>query len=219
MEKKIKIKYVVSKRLPGKPAQPLFSKEQVQKFKTVGGVVLGVMAVLGTVSLAIVAPNAVQLLGYLPGVKKNKHKFTAEQEIVKAVYYLKSRGYIKIVRSEQDFAIKITQKGRKKVLKLDFNRIEVPRPAQWDKKWWLTIADVPVEERQQANSIRLKFRDLGFYPLQRTVWAYPFDPRDQVDFVSSYYRLDKYLTVMRVDVLDESDRMELEQFFKKEKVI
>lgn len=216
------VKYVVKKNLPTfskKPSKPLLSRGQVEKLKTVGGVLLGLVAVGGMLTLAAAAPNAVQLIGYLPGVKGKKKWRDVEDEITKAVYYLKKQQYIELTPAAGDYKIKITQRGREKIQKFNIKSVQVPSQGKWDGKWWVTIADVPINERSKADYLRQKFRDLGFYPLQKTVWVYPYDPRDQVDFISAYYKLDKFLTFFEADLLDPEDENDLLKFFKQNKIL
>lgn len=215
MKNRIKIAQII-KRPPAnaEAAEPWLTREQAELAKNAGEIVLALLGAAGMLTLAAVAPNALGLLQYIPR-HKHRPRREREQTLVRTVYYLKNRGYITLEPADDDFKMKITQKGRRKTIRLNFEQLRIPLPSRWDGKWWITIADVPIEDRYQADCLRNKFKRLGFYPLQRTVWVYPFDPRDEVDFVSVYYRVDRFLTVMRVDQFDPGDQAELLVFFKK----
>ncbi len=214
----LQIKQIVKENNSVAGRKDFISQEARESIKTAGEVVLSILFAAGTLALAVMAPNAIQLLKYLPGIKRKK-TYDSETEFVRMVYYLKSRGYIKLQQDGSDFKVKITQKGRKKVIKLNLQNLKIPKSKHWDGKWWLAIADVPVEEKYQADKLRKKLKRLGFYPLQKTVWVFPYDPRDQVDFVSAYYKLDRYLTMLRVDHIDPIDEQDLIKFFKAGKIL
>ncbi|OGE84822.1 MAG: hypothetical protein A3J48_01250 [Candidatus Doudnabacteria bacterium RIFCSPHIGHO2_02_FULL_46_11] len=95
----------------------------------------------------------------------------------------------------------------------------MPKAAKWDGRWWAVLADIPVKDRVWADQFRVKVKTLGFYPLQRTVWFYPFDPRDEIDFVAEFYHVYRFVTVIRVDKLNENDRQTLQKYFRDQKII
>ncbi len=220
-DKKISIKYVVKKHLPEKKSNtpPLFTPEEVAKLKTAGSVVLGIVVAAGALTIAAMAPNALQLIKFLPGLNKRNKRYSESEEIAKAVYYLRDRGYVELLPRGNDYEIRVTKKGHKRILKFDLQKLEVPRPEKWDGKWWIIIADVPINERVHAGYLRDKFKAMCFFPLQKTVWVYPYDPRDQVDFVSSYFSLERFLTILRADKLDPEDEKELTSFFKEHSIL
>ncbi|MBI2355924.1 MAG: hypothetical protein HYV13_01805 [Candidatus Doudnabacteria bacterium] len=186
------------------------SEKQIKRLKTVSRIILALAAVAGTVTLAALAPNAVQLLGKLSGqgrfIKSREQKKKYGRQVLKSIYYLKNRGDIELSPAGKDFVLKVTQRGRKKVRRFNFETIEVSKPEFWNHKWWLVLADIPsVPYRKHADFFRDKLKSLGFYPLQRTVWVFPFDPRDQVDFVAAFYSLEKFVTTMEISKLDPDD--------------
>lgn len=75
------------------------------------------------------------------------------------------------------------------------------------------MADIPKEYKNAADNFRRKLRQMKFYPLQRTVWLYPFDPRVEVDFVSTFLRVERFVTTMKVTKLEQSDAKILTDYF------
>ncbi|MBI4363722.1 MAG: hypothetical protein HY545_02630 [Candidatus Doudnabacteria bacterium] len=212
--KKPSIARAVSQALPKKRLE--LSEKQLRGLKTTAQIILAIGLVAGAISLAVLAPNALQLLK--PFVTKNRTKEDRQRQnrkFVKSLYYLKQRGDIELIPIGKDFILKVTQKGRKKVKKLQFETLSIVTDKKWNKRWWLVLADIPSKtHRGRADAFRDKLKILGFYPLQRTVWVYPFDPRDEVDFVSSYYDLTQFVTVMEVSTVDPADEKMLVDFFR-----
>lgn len=201
----------------------VLTEKQLEAIKTVSGIILGVAVVAGVVVLSAMAPNIFVALDKIFGQRTSKTRWSSDErnrrKITKSLYYLKSKGYIQLIPQGKDYIVKITQKGRKKTIKFQIDSLQIKPPKEWDKKWWMIIADVPIDYRRRADLFRDKLKQLGMYRLQKTVWFYPFDIRDEIDFVSAYYRIDHFVTAMRTDIIDPQDERALKRFFEKKKII
>lgn len=217
--KKPSIAGAVGQALPKKCLE--LSEKQLHGLKTTAQVILAIGLIAGAISLAVLAPNALQLLRLFSGKSRTKEdRLRQNRKFTKSLYYLKRRGDIELIPSGKDFILKVTQKGRKKVKKLRFETLSIATDKKWNKRWWLVLADIPSKtHRGRADAFRDKLKILGFYPLQRTVWVYPFDSRDGVDFVASYYDLTQFVTVMEVSAIDPADEKVLVEFFRKKDLI
>jgi hypothetical protein len=214
---KIQIAKNLHKALPKRKLE--LDDSQIQTLRNVGEVILAIAAVAGIVTVATVAPNALQLINKLPWAKKTYRNLLSKNRdqkkaIARAFYYIKQKSYVNLVAKGSDVQIKITSKGRKKIKLMNFNSLTVPK-AKWDGKWWFVLADIPTKEyKHSADLLREKFKAMHFYPLQRTVWVYPSDPRDEVDFISSYYGIERFVTVLQASVVDFDDEKKLKSYFK-----
>lgn len=200
------------------------SEKQLETLKSVSEVVLAVGMVAGTLALTVLAPNIFQCLDKMPWARRTYRSRDTklkdqQRKITKAIYYLKSRGLVELIPKGSDFVVKIKKKGRKRVRQMQFESLQVIPSKIWDKHWWLVIADVPKEYRRQADFFREKLKDMNFYHLQKTVWVFPFDFRDEVDFVSVYYRIERYVTTLEAVTLDPEDEIAVKRFFKAAKIL
>lgn len=199
------------------------SERQLKILKTTSHVLLALGIVGGAVTLMTLASNAFQVLGKLPwadrafGSKKPKRVRLGrqEQKIRKAFYYLKSKGYIELIPQGEDFLMKVTQKGRKFEKRMKLAELAVDCSGKWDGQWWVVVADVPTPYKPRADLFREKLKELKFFAMQRTVWLHPYDPRAEVEFLSAYLRIDRYVTVMQVSHLDPLDEKVIKKFYRK----
>ena len=118
-----------------------------------------------------------------------------------------------------NFILKVTKKGRRLEAKLNFIDLRIDCSKKWDGNWWIIIADIPVELRHRSDYFREKLKEIKFCPLQRTVWVFPHDPRDEVEFVAAYFGLERYVTSMKVSEMDKEDEKKVKQFFKERGVL
>ena len=74
-------------------------------------------------------------------------------------------------------------------------------------------------DRTELGIMLNKLKDMGFYPLQRTLWFYPFDPRKELESVLRRYDIGRFVTVMEVNRLDKSDEKIMKKYFRSQKII
>ncbi|MDP3741358.1 MAG: hypothetical protein Q8R08_03485 [bacterium] len=217
---KIQLAPIIENSMP-KPAFEL-SEEKIEKFKTYSKVLLVLLSVTGLLTMTILAPNAIQALEIFEKRRAKKPLKRSEKikKVTNAFYYLRRWGHIEIKKIGKDFEVKMTNKGKEVLKRLNMEVLSVPMPEKWDGNFWQVAADVPTEDyRSGADALRLKLKEMGFFHLQRTLWFYPFDPRMEIEFITRFYGIANFVTVMKVTELDPSDSNALKTFFKKNRIL
>jgi len=87
--------------------------------------------------------------------------------------------------------ISLTEKGRKLASWLQIDDLKIKRPKKWDGKWRLAIFDISQLKKIYREAFRGKLKELGFYPLQKSVWIYPFDCRDEIELLKDFFGLNE----------------------------
>jgi len=213
---------VIRTSLPKEP-EPLLTAEQIEKLKTVGEITLGIVGIAGIIMLSAIAPNMLYAFDKLFSKKYPNRKFTRKEKlrkITRTFYYLKDHGYIRMRPDGQDFKIFLTRLGRRKLKKLNFDTLIIKEPKRWDGRWWQVAADIPTEDyKWAADLFREKLKELKFYPLQRTLWLHPYDPRKEIEFIIQHYGIANFVTVMEINRLDRDDEKIMTKYFKAEKIL
>lgn len=201
---------------------PRLIPEQMEKLKTAGAVALVILGAAGVIVLSAVAPNIFWAVDEI-FFKKSRRNFTKkekERQIAKAFYYIKSKGYIRMKPTGKDFMIYLTTFGKKRLKKLDFENLTISKPVSWNSKWWQVAADIPTKKyKKAADAFREKLISMKFFPLQRTLWFYPHDPRKEVEFIIHHYGIERFVTVMEVNRLDRDDERKMKKFFEEGGII
>lgn len=200
------------------------TEEQMERLRRVGEVALGITIVAGVAAVSVVAPNIFTALDKIFGKKEyGTRKDTLakrREQLTKSFYYMRRQGYIKIEKRGELLIVQPTEKGQRRLAKLQFENLLVRRPRLWKGTWWLVLADIPSKPfRIAADMFQKKLKQMDFYPLQRTAWVHPFDPREEVESVAAHYRINPFVTTMEVKRLDESDEEALRDFFQKKRLI
>jgi len=154
--------------------------------------ILGTVASAGLLSVAVLAPNAIQALRQL-GLLKSRREIEIINNSRKR---LVMAGLLKY---EGKF-FKLTQKGEAKLRQLELIDFRLKRPKRWDGKWRVLIFDIKEKRRHLRDKVRLTLKAVGFIKLQYSVWVYPYDCSSQLSFLRDFFNLDE--SEMRVVVSD-----------------
>jgi len=96
----------------------------------------------------------------------------------------------------------LSEKGKNKILKYDLDKIEIKKPARWDKLWRLVIFDIPEDKKYGRNALASKLKGLGFYRLQKSVFIHPYECKDEINFIKEIFNLAPYVRFLRVKDID-----------------
>lgn len=104
--------------------------------------------------------------------------------------------------SDGSTTLVLNDKGKKKALTYHTRYMKVPSSPHWDKGWWLVLFDIPEDESGSRKALKERLEDMGFHYLQKSAWIYPFDCRQEVEFLVEMLDIRKYVRVMRIDHID-----------------
>jgi DNA-binding transcriptional regulator PaaX len=113
--------------------------------------------------------------------------------------------------SDGILTLKLTENGKLKALSYNFDKMKI-NPGAWDKKWRIIVFDIPEKLRRGRDVLREKLKSLGFYELQKSVLVFPYECRDEIEFLVEFFNLRKYV---RYGVLESIDNdLHLRKIFK-----
>jgi len=96
----------------------------------------------------------------------------------------------------------LTIAGKKKIVRFNLDFMEIKKPKQWDRLWRLVIFDIPEKKRQGRRALAEKLKELGFYPVQKSVFIHPYECQDEIDFITEIFNLTPYLRLFTVKETD-----------------
>ncbi len=86
-----------------------------------------------------------------------------------------------------DYEITITEKGKKRLRKSQFDQLALPKPQACDARWWLVLFDVPETRHKSRRAFSYKLRLMGFYQLQKSVWVIPYPCTKAVELIGQVF--------------------------------
>ena len=167
----------------------------------VAKVTLLALAAAGAVTVAVMAPNIVQLLG---PPRRDRRRFYPT-DVRRSLGQLERRGLVRATTRNGERTITLTAAGRAQLAYWQLPSRHRRRPRRWDGRWRLVCFDVPDAERTIRRVLRRKLCEFGFLQVQKSVYLYPYECDDIVSVLQDYFRLRPYLFYATTDrVLDDS---------------
>ncbi len=96
----------------------------------------------------------------------------------------------------------LSDSGKRRVIKYSLDKIKIKKPIQWDKLWRLVIFDIPEDKNLGRKALAAKLKELGFYPMQKSVYIYPYECKNEIDFIAEIFELAPYIRFLRVKNTD-----------------
>lgn len=169
--------------------------------------ILRSLAIGGFVAACFVAPNFAQV-AKLFGAKNSKDRW----RLRRTLFNLTNERLVEISYNKKgEEIIKITGDGEKRILKYNLDDMKIPVLKKWDRWWRLIIFDIPESCKQARDALTSKLQKLGFYPLQKSVFIFPYECRDEIDFICEHFKVREYVNYFLVKK-PENDKY-LKQWF------
>lgn len=170
-------------------------KENLQK------ILLKSVAAVGVLGVAVLAPNALQVLGQLGLVKRGQ--YSRNSNLSRSMKRLLDNQLLKFeTNSGGKKYLVITEKGRRQLNILEARDFKLKKPKRWDKKWRIIIFDIGEKQRRSRDQLRITLNMIGFVKLQKSVWVYPYDCEDLIMLLKSDYGFGRNLIYMVVDEIE-----------------
>jgi len=111
-------------------------------------------------------------------------------ERVRKLRDLEKKNMIKIEESK-DGSIKVvlTHLGKEIVHQYKIDELKIKTPVKWDGEWRVVIYDIPQSLKRASAAFSQKIRDMGLYQLQKSIWVYPYDCMNELEFLCTVYKL------------------------------
>jgi DNA-binding transcriptional regulator PaaX len=135
-----------------------------------------------------------------------------KQELRREIRNLyRSKSIKKQENKDGSVTISLTEKGKTRALTYHFEKMIIESD-KWDGKWRLVIFDIPERIRNGRYALRKKIKELGFYELQKSVWVFPYECKNEIDFIVEFFGLKEYVRFCVIESID--NEFHLKKIFK-----
>ena len=173
----------------------------VKKKHITNEVLLSLLGVGALLVVAVVAPGAVRMF---KGFSRREHSWEDyhEASVKRGVERLWRRGLVKIKDVEGGQVVQITEKGKTQLLRFSLTSLKIPVQKIWDGKWRMVFFDIFATEDSIRREFQQRLKRLGFYPMQKSVYVYPYPCRKENQFLREILQVPhevKLATVIRLE--------------------
>lgn len=92
--------------------------------------------------------------------------------------------------------VKITEKGKKQVLKFQLEDMELTKKT--DGKWRLVLYDISDFKKNQREIFRTMLKKLKFLRIQKSVYLTPFACEREIEYLRQMFNIGKEVVVLKV---------------------
>lgn len=161
----------------------------------------------GVLTLAVVAPNIFGAAGRLLKQKR----FFNKNDLNKTKRYLKNKNYVQFKKVDNNsFEMRLTSKGQRTALRDAFYNLKI-KPEKWDGIWRIIVFDIPNKNKWGRDALRRKLKQMGFYQLQKSVFATPYPCQKEIDFIVATF--DVADCVRLIEARSLNDDKDIKDFF------
>jgi len=149
--------------------------------------VFNAVGAAGIIAVAIVAPNALQLLRYVPA-----NRFTFDSRAKSALHQLAKKGLVTFVERDGKRYARLTKEGETAfAFEREMRSFQEVRKRRWDKQWRMVLFDIPERRRKVRLRLRTIMREIGFVRVQDSAWVYPYDCEEFVALLKAELKIGK----------------------------
>lgn len=139
----------------------------------------------------------------------NRYRSQKEkQKIYNAMVYLKQKKFLDITEKPNGILVKITTKGYEIIEFYEsIEKMQIKKSKNWDRKFRLVIFDIPAKKQGARVSFIQKLKDMGFYMLQESIWAHPYDCINEVATLRKLFEIEPYVKIITTQAIEEEYKL------------
>lgn len=164
--------------------------------------VLKIIGVGGIIVSSILFPGLPYALTKIIKPWKNANRSNLGQIIKR----LERQDLISIEGKNNQTSILITEKGKRRLLQYDYENLNL-KDKKMDGKWRVVIFDIPENKKRNRDAFRRKLTELGFIRLQDSVFASPYNCKNEIDFLCHFLLISDFVTLLVVAKIDRGEKL------------
>ena len=170
-----------------------------RKFSQISVDILKGIALVGIVAVAAGSPYFWINISKDLGRRNSRFKRDYSKiQVSKALDKLQRSRMIILKEEKGKFLVELAEKGKRKVKEIVLDELKNKKPKDWDGLWRVIIFDIPEHNKIGREALRGRIKSLGFYQLQKSVWAFPYDCEREIELLVELFGIFSYVNFLEV---------------------
>lgn len=159
------------------------------------------LAMGGFIIMCLAMPNLAQVVDlFKPRNSRDRYR------VKQAVRRLQKNNMVRIVNRNGHEVVEITAQGKKKVLDYDLDSMQLETKRKWDGKWRIVMFDIPEKRKRARDAVSFKIKEIGMYPIQKSVFVFPHPCKDEIDFVGEIFGVRNNIIYIEATHIDSAEK-------------
>ena len=154
-------------------------------------------------------PNPLLLLAMLLAKVAEIDRSLSQTQIRKSIEGLERRNIISLEEINNEVHVILEEKGKQKVAQYSLAKIMEykRRQKKWNGKWYMVFFDIPESQRNKRDYLRKFLRNVGFYQFQKSVYIFPFECEQEIEYIRNIVESAKYTKYIIADKIEDEDKI------------
>ena len=150
------------------------------------------LALGGFIVMCFAMPNLAQVVDLFKP-KNSREKYRVDRTLGN----LQKQKLVKIYQKGGNDVVEITELGKKKLLEYNLDEMSLNVPKKWDGWWRIVMFDIPESKRRGRDAVSRKIKELGMYPIQKSVFVSPYVCKNEIDFIGEFFGLRNHIIYIK----------------------
>jgi len=166
--------------------------KEILKGLVIGGFIVACFALPGLAQVAML---------FKPKGAQDRYR------VARAIYSLQKRKLVSVYEKDGKDVVEITQAGKRKVLEYNLDEMKLKVPKKWDGWWRMVMFDIPQTKKRARDAISFKIKELGLYPIQKSVFVSPYPCKDEIDFIGEFFNVRNHIIYIRAKEIEGTPKL------------
>jgi len=145
--------------------------------------------------------------------KLDKSKEIQNRYFNRSLKRLVGSSSLKSFNMKDDVYYSLSKKGINILLDYRLRHGKFSHDQRWDGFWRLIIFDIPEDKKSIREAFRRKLRHYNFYPLQKSVFVFPFECEKEIQELADSFEIGEHTEIILAKSLGRNDDR-VREFFK-----
>ncbi len=166
--------------------------KEILKGLAIGGFIVACFALPGLAQVATL---------FKPKGAYDRHR------VGQAIHGLEKKKWVRVYQKNGEDVVEITERGKQKVLEYNLETMKLKPQKKWDGVWRMVMFDIPETKKRARSAVSFKIKELGLYPIQKSVFASPYPCKDEIDFIGEIFGVRKHIIYLHATNFEGATKM------------